>query len=54
MEEASNAAAVEHILSQNLALLAAMNPGDASTVVHTDDEGYALPADTHRVTPAMA
>jgi hypothetical protein len=54
LEEASNSAAVELILNQNLALLAAMNPGEATTVVHTDDEGYALPADTHHVTPAMA
>jgi hypothetical protein len=53
-EEANNAAAVELILNQNLALLAELNPDDAGTVVHTDDEGYALPADSHYATPAIA
>jgi hypothetical protein len=53
-EEANNAAAVELILNQNLALLAVMNPDDAGTTVLTDDEGYALPADSHHATPAIA
>jgi hypothetical protein len=53
-EEANNTAAVELILNQNLALLAALNPEDAGTVVHTDEEGFALPADTHHLTPAIA
>jgi hypothetical protein len=54
VEEANNAAAVEFILNQNLTLLAALNPTDAGTLVHTDDEGYALPADSHHATPVIA
>jgi hypothetical protein len=43
VEESSNAAAVEFILSQNLALLAALNPNAAGRMVHTDAEGFAVP-----------
>jgi hypothetical protein len=53
-EEASNAAAVEFMLNQNLALLAALKPHDAGSPVQTDAEGYALPADAHESVPAPA
>ena len=40
-EEAGNAAAVEFILGQNLALLAELNPGHDGAMVETDAEGFA-------------
>jgi hypothetical protein len=43
-EEANNAAAVELILQQNLAMLAELNPGSEGEIVHTDAEGLAVPA----------
>lgn len=43
-EEQNNAAAVEFILTQNLALLAELNPGSAADPV-VDHGGYALPAE---------
>ncbi|MFO0806875.1 MAG: hypothetical protein U0791_27535 [Gemmataceae bacterium] len=42
--EANNTAAVEFILSQNLALLAELNPGSEGEIVQTDGEGFAVPA----------
>jgi hypothetical protein len=48
-EEQNNAAAVEFILNQNLALLAELNPGTAADPV-VDHGGYALPAEA--ATPA--
>jgi hypothetical protein len=54
MEEANNSAAVEFILNQNLALLAALNPEAGGTVVHTDAEGFAAPVDPPDALPALA
>jgi len=45
VEESNNAAAVEFILNQNLALLAALNPEAEGEMVHTDAEGFAVPDD---------
>lgn len=53
-ETANDAAAVEFILNQNLALLATLNPRDAGSEVYADEEGYALPADAAHTAPAMA
>jgi len=44
-EEQTNAAAVEFILNQNLALLAALNPGAADAAPVVDHGGFALPAE---------
>lgn len=44
-EEVNNTAAVEFILNQNLALLAALNPDASRETVHTDAEGFAVPAE---------
>lgn len=48
--EQNNAAAVEFILNQNLALLAALNPGASSPQPLIDDAGFALPAETPATT----
>ena len=46
VEEVNNTAAVEFILNQNLALLAALNPNADASLVHTDAEGIAVPAES--------
>jgi hypothetical protein len=47
VEEASNQAAVEFILNQNLALLAALNPGSSAEcpAPEVDIEGFAILVD---------
>lgn len=44
-EEANHQAAVEFILNQNLALLAALNPGAAIDAPELDADGFAIPVD---------